>query len=135
MNPGLSDGAWPLALRAAVPADAPALARLWRDAWHSANPDAAAVAPLPHWLGRVHAEFGPPCTALVVDGAEGGLQGFMVLDLRRCHLEQLFVSPALQGQGLGAAMVREICQRLCSAGWTLEPVQDLFGDRIGAQSG
>lgn len=135
MNPGLSDGARPLALRPAVPADAPALARLWRDAWHSANPDAAAVAPLPHWLGRVHAEFGPPCTALLAEHGDGAFRAFMVLDLSHRHLHQLFVAPGAQSQGLGRAMVREICQRLCPAGWTLEPVQDLFGDRIGVQSG
>lgn len=138
MNPGFSEGARPLALRPAVPGDAPALARLWRDAWHSANPSVATVAPLPHWLDRVRAEFGPPCTALVADCANGGqddLQAFMVLHLARSHLEQLFVSPSLQGQGLGAAMVREVCKRLCPGGWTLEPVQDLFRDRIGVQSG
>ncbi|MBV7543567.1 GNAT family N-acetyltransferase [Acidovorax sp. sic0104] len=131
----LLDLAPAVALRPAAPDDVLRLARLWRDAWSSANPSAPAVAPLPHWEARVRAEFGAPHTALLAERADGTLLAFMVLDLRRSHLEQLFVAPAAQGQGLGAAMVREICARLCPAGWTLEPVQDLFGDRIGVQSG
>ena len=115
----LSDLAPAVALRPAVPADAPRLARLWRDAWSSANPSAPAVAPLPHWEDRVHAEFGPPCTALVAERGDGVLLAFMVLDLPGRHLFQLFVAPAAQGGGLGGAMVREICERLCPGGWTL----------------
>lgn len=115
----LSDLVPPVALRPAVRQDAPRLARLWRDAWSSANPEIPAVAPLAHWEDRVHAEFGPPCTALLVEHGDGALLGFMVLDLAHSHLHQLFVAPGAQGQGLGGAMVGEICQSLCAAGWTL----------------
>lgn len=109
----------PVVLRPATRQDGPRLARLWRQAWSSANPTALSVAPLAHWEARVDAEFGPPCTTLLVEGEGGVLRAFMVLDLPHSHLHQLFVEPGLQSQGLGGAMVRELGQRLCPAGWTL----------------
>lgn len=119
MNLRLRDLAPALALRPAGPADVLPLARLWRDAWSTANPSVLRVEPLAHWEQRVDAEFGPPCTALVVARSDGALQAFMVVDLACNHLHQLFVAPAAQSNGLGAAMVREVCECLCPGGWTL----------------
>jgi putative acetyltransferase len=110
-------------LRTATPADAPRQARLWRDAWSSANRSAACVAPLPHWEERVQAEFGAPRTALLAERDGGEVVAFMVLDLARNHLEQLFVAPAAQSQGMGGALVREICLRW-PTGWTLHVATD-----------
>ncbi|RZJ60844.1 MAG: GNAT family N-acetyltransferase [Acidovorax sp.] len=119
MSLRLSDLMPTVVLRSAVGRDAPELARLWREAWRSANPGVLTVAPLAHWEDRARSEFGPPCTALLVERADEALLAFMVLDIPRGHLYQLFVAPGAQSQGLGGAMVQEICQRLCSAGWTL----------------
>ncbi len=104
-------------LRPATEADAPALAALWRRAWASANPSVAEVAPLAHWLARVQAEFDPPCLAQLGE-RDGAIAAFLVLDLEGAHLHQLFVDPGLQGGGIGAALVVEVC-RLCPAGWSL----------------
>ena len=77
------------------------------------------MAPLPHWLARVQAEFGPPCLTLALAGErDGGIVAFMVLDLGRAHLHQLFVDPDAQGTGIGAALVAQVCA-LCPAGWSL----------------
>ena len=106
-------------LRPATAQDLPVLARLWRRAWHSANPWVALadVAPPAHWEARAHAEFGPPClTWVAVQGQ--AIAAFLVLDPGRAYLHQLFVSPEAQGQGLGAALVRQIAT-LCPGGWTL----------------
>lgn len=113
-------------LRSATPQDIPQIAPLWRDAWASANPAVPTVAPLAHWAERVDAEFGPPCTNLLVE-QEGAVVAFMVLELERSdqlklsqgHLHQLFVAPGAQGQGLGAALVQQIGEQLCPQGWTL----------------
>ena len=115
----LSDLVPPVVLRPAQRQDAPRLARLWREAWHSANPAVATVAPQAHWEDRVRAEFGPPCTALLAQCADEALLAFMVVDIPSRHLHQLFVAPGAQSQGVGGAMVQEICQRLCPDGWTL----------------
>lgn len=119
MNLRLSDLVPPVVLRPAIGQDAPRLARLWREAWRSANPGVLTVAPLSHWEDRVRSEFGPPCTALLVERADEALLGFMVLHMAHSHLHQLFVATGAQGQGLGGAMAQEICQSLCPAGWTL----------------
>lgn len=104
-------------LRPATGADAPALAALWRRAWASANPSVAEVAPLAHWRERVDAEFGPPVLTLV--GECGGTAvAFMVLDVEAAHLYQLFVDPGMQGLGIGAALVAQVCT-LCPQGWSL----------------
>jgi len=105
-------------LRGVTPHERPLLAQLWRAAWASANPAVSSVAPLAHWMARVDAEFGPPCTTVVLEQA-GAVVAFMVLDLPRGHLQQLFVAPWAQGQGLGAVLVREICEKFCPQGWTL----------------
>lgn len=96
------------ALRPATGSDAPLLAALWRRAWASANPLVAEVAPLAHWLERVHAEFGPPCLTLV-GVHDGTAVAFMVLDVEAAHLHQLFVDPGAQGTGIGAALVAHVC--------------------------
>ncbi|CAN7217721.1 GNAT family N-acetyltransferase [Acidovorax sp. LjRoot66] len=105
------------ALRPATGTDAPMLAALWRRAWASANPLVAEVAPLAHWLERVHAEFGPPCLTLV-GVHDGTAVAFMVLDMEAAHLHQLFVDPGAQGTGIGAALVAHVCE-LCPQGWSL----------------
>ncbi len=106
-----------LPLRPATEADAPALAALWRRAWASANPSVAEVAPLAHWLARVQAEFVLPCLAML-DERDGAIVAFLVLDVEGAHLHQLFVDPGLQGCGIGATLVAQVC-RLCPAGWSL----------------
>jgi len=108
-----------LTLRSATPQDLPQLAPLWRDAWASANPAVTTVAPLAHWAARVDAEFGPPCTTTVLVEQGHTVRAFMVLDRAQGHLHQLFVAPGVQGQGLGAAVVQEVCETLCPHGWTL----------------
>ncbi len=105
------------ALRPATGTDAPMLAALWRRAWASANPLVAEVAPLAHWLERVHAEFCPPCLTLV-GVHDGTATAFMVLDVEAAHLHQLFVDPGAQGTGIGAALVAHVCA-LCQQGWSL----------------
>lgn len=107
-----------LALRRAAPADIPRLARVWRASWGSANPAVQAVAPLAHWEARARAEFGPPCTTMLIERGQA-VQAFMVLDQTLGHLHQLFVAPEAQGHGLGAALVQQICEHLCPRGWTL----------------
>ncbi|KRC28733.1 GNAT family N-acetyltransferase [Acidovorax sp. Root219] len=105
------------ALRPATGSDAPLLAALWRRAWASANPLVAEVAPLTHWLERVHAEFCPPCLTLL-GVHDGTATAFMVLDVEAAHLHQLFVDPGAQGTGIGAALVAHVCA-LCPQGWSL----------------
>lgn len=83
----------------------------------SANPTAAHVEPLEHWLARVRNEFRElQVTLLLLNGNR--LAAFMALDPERRYLHQLFVAPDCQGQGIGARMIQQMCA-LCPEGWSL----------------
>ncbi len=43
---------------------------------------------------------------------------FLVLDVARAYLHQLFVDPDCQGQGVGAELLQQV-HRLCPGGWAL----------------
>ena len=127
MPPRVPASAYPPLLRPATDADCASVARVWRRAWCSANPSAASVAPPDHWEARVRAEFGPPCVALVrAAGAE--VTAFLVLDVARAYLHQLFVDPCMQGQGVGGELLRQV-HRLCPGGWTLHVATGNHGAR------
>jgi putative acetyltransferase len=117
----------PAGMRWATDADTAALARVWRRAWSSANPGVESVAPPGHWEARVRTEFGPPCGVLLYAvGPE--ITAFLVLDVARAHLHQLFVDPDCQGQGVGAALLHQV-KRLCPGGWTLHVATTNHGAR------
>lgn len=109
-----------LSLSRAAPRQAPALATLWRRAWHSANPQVAesALAPPAHWLERVRQEFfgQAECWVLAVDSQQ--LCAFLVIEPSRRYLAQLQVDPAWQGQGAGRRLIEQACERM-PEGWHL----------------
>lgn len=117
----------PPLLRPATDADCASLARVWRRAWGSANPSVASVAPPDHWEARVRKEFGPPCVTLV-RAAGPDATAFLVLDVARAYLHQLFVDPGFQGQGVGAELLHQV-HRLCPGGWTLHVATANHGAR------
>lgn len=114
-------------MRPATGADCASLARVWRRAWCSANPSVLSVAPSGHWEARVRAEFGPPCMTLV-RAAGPVVSAFLVLDLTRSYLQQLFVDPDFQGRGVGAELLQQV-SCLCPAGWSLHVATGNHGAR------
>ena len=94
-----------------------ALAKLWRDAWASANPNVTDLAPHEHWFDRVRNEFGPPNLTLVHE-RDNQIHAFLVLNVADTYLQQLFVAPVAQGRGVGAGLLKQVCE-LCPSGWSL----------------
>jgi putative acetyltransferase len=105
-------------LRQGHAGDAAAVARLWRDAWCSANPQVQTVDPLPQWLARVQTDFVSPRELWVVQSANkslnsavtatGLLDAFWVTEPQRGYLYQLHVAPCWQARGLGAQLLLHI---------------------------
>ena len=93
------------------------LARIWREAWASANPEVSTLAPLEHWLERVQREFGPP-NLVLVHGHDDRLVAFGVVDVNEAYLHQLHVSPSVQGEGIGGRLIGRV-KELCPSGWAL----------------
>ncbi len=106
-----------LRARDGAPGEAALLAGIWRRGWVSSNRSAEHVEPIAHWLTRVQAEFVPPADVLL---AARGRQviGFMVLQMQRAYVAQLFVEPHLHGQGLGRLLLGEARMRM-PRGWRL----------------
>ena len=104
-------------LCAFAPGEAAQIAGLWRRAWISAHRDAATVEPIGHWLARVQAEFGPPCSVALLERDEH-LLGFMVMHPARHYVAQLFVDTHLQGRGHGQALLDHARRRM-PVGWRL----------------
>ena len=118
--------------------DSAALAGIWRRAWASANPDAAALEPIAHWHQRVQTEFGPPCEVPLIE-RDGQVLAFMLLHPIRRYVAQLFVDDHRQGQGLGRLLLDEACRRL-PLGWRLHVATSnldarRFYDRYGLAPG
>lgn len=109
-------------MRTATESDKPAVAALWRLAWHSAHPEITTLAPPAHWLHRVNEEFIPPTQTLVLDMGRG-LAGFCNLDPGQRYLHQLFIHPDHQGQGIGTRIVQSLGE-LFPQGWSLHVAQD-----------
>lgn len=124
-----------LSVRRATLDDDKSIAALWRNAWTSANRWATEIAPVEHWLERVRAEFRAPKDVVLSLDEQGEVNGFMVIDLLRGYVDQLFIDPAHQGHGLGGALLDLACERM-PHGWTLHVGRANMGaQRFYAQYG
>ena len=125
-----------LATRRATPDDDMTVAALWRKSWASANSWATELAPMEVWFDRVRTEFRAPPKELILSlDEQGGINGFMVIDLLRGYVDQLFIDTVYQGHGLGGALLDIACKRM-PHGWTLHVGRANMGaQRFYAQYG
>jgi GNAT superfamily N-acetyltransferase len=103
-----------LAIRAALPGDVPTILRFVRElAAYEREPDAVrATEPMLH-----QALFGPrPAAEVVIGEIDGVAEGFALFfqnfstwtGLPGIYLEDLYVTPAARGAGLGKALLRHV---------------------------
>jgi putative acetyltransferase len=64
----------------------------------------------------------------LVRAAGAEVTAFLVLDVARSYMHQLFVDPCLQGQGAGSELLHQV-HRLCPGGWTLHVATGNHGAR------
>jgi GNAT superfamily N-acetyltransferase len=105
-----------ITLRPARPEDADDVARVWRAAWHDGHrghvPDALIEARDPAYFERRAGELVGHVTLAEQDGALLG-----VLIVQRDELQQLMVTAAARGQGVGGVLIAEAERRVAEAGY------------------
>ena len=124
-------------LRLYHPDDFEAAVRLWYDAWHHTFPNFPSWT-YAEWRERFHAKV---CAGDSIWIAERASQvvGFLVLHEVDGYLDQIFVSPAFQRQGIGTLLLNH-AKTLSPAGLSLVTLQSnrrarLFYERHGFEPG
>lgn len=98
-------------IRATTQNEEALIAELWRRSWASANPHVLSLEPPEHWLSRVRSEFSSPSEVVVIETRDG-IGAFIVFNVAKAYVAQLFTEPSLQGQGLGRALLGEAIRRM-----------------------
>jgi putative acetyltransferase len=109
-------------LRPYAPADEDAAIELWRRAWQLAYPQIDFSARLDWWRERWRHELVPVATIMVAE-ADEVLLGFVTVDPRTFDLDQIVVTPEVQGQGVASALIAE-ARRISPAGLDLHVNKD-----------
>jgi putative acetyltransferase len=109
-------------LRSATPEDAAALIELWFESWSSNGFDGPADI-REMMAERVPRELGGRWEVTVAE-ADGRLLGFLALAMAEQRLDQLFIAPDAQGQGVGAALFAVAVPRLPDGFWLATQVEN-----------
>lgn len=124
--------------RTAVPADRQAIAEMWLSSWASTRLAKTPVESQPtveSLRERLDAEMAGKWTVTVAEKA-GRIQGFLALDQSAAVLDQLFVAPDCQGQGIGGALLSR-AKEIMPDGFSLRTAAENeatgFYDRAGLQ--
>ncbi len=108
-------------LRCYHPNDLEPVVQLWYWSWHSAFPDLQHPQTFQQWKERLQDEIVPNEQVWIAEISEQ-LVGFIALRENGGHLDQIFVSPEMQRQGVGTALLKK-AQELLPAGITLDTLQ------------
>jgi len=92
-------------LRALDPADMPDLADLWVAAWRATGIAVDFDARREWFAAHLNALASSGVEVIVAEDTGGALAGFITIDRRSGHLDQLCVAPARQGAGLARALL------------------------------
>ncbi len=109
-------------LRAATSEDVAALVELWFESWSSNGFDGPADI-REMMADRVPKELGGRWEVTVAE-ADGRLLGFLALAMAEQRLDQLFIAPDAQGQGVGGALFAVAVARLPDGFWLATQVEN-----------
>jgi len=105
-------------LRPAQPEDAPVVAEVWQAAWHDGHrghvPDALIEARDPAYFRQRAAELVDHLTVAEDDGDAGELLGVLLMD--DDELQQIMVTAAARGRGVGGLLLAEAERQVVAAG-------------------
>ncbi|WP_143217405.1 GNAT family N-acetyltransferase [Acetobacter sp. DsW_063] len=118
-------------IRAATQDDLTAIATLWRESTISMDGGAPRV----HDVEALRARLQSEGWLIEVAENEDKIVGFLALRERERVVDQLFVVPSVQGEGVGARLLRH-AQALMPDGFTLRtPLSNLAGQRFYERHG
>lgn len=102
-------------LRPFAPADEAALAHLWFESWMSVGLTSPSVTRA-ELAERVPRELAGRWDVTVAE-RDGELLGFVALALEENRLDQIFITPDAQGQGVGSLLFEVACQKMPHGFW------------------
>lgn len=118
-------------IRAATPDDLTAIATLWRESTISMD----GGAPRLHDVEALRARLQSEGWRIEVAENDDKIRGFLAVRESECVVDQLFVAPTAQGEGLGARLLWR-AQALMPEGFTLRtPLSNLAGQRFYERHG
>lgn len=130
--------ATPFLVRPAIMADRQAIAETWLRSWASTRlaQEQRETRPTTGTLrDRLDAEMASKWSVLIAE-RDGAVLGFLALDLEGAVLDQLFIAPEHQGQGIGRALLAHAINAMPN-GFTLRTAAEneatRFYDRAGLQ--
>jgi ribosomal protein S18 acetylase RimI-like enzyme len=127
-----------VSLRLYHPDDFEAVVRLWYEAWHHNFPELSHPWTYAQW--REHFEDRVTAHASIWIAERAGLvAGFLVLQENQGYLDQIFVAPAFQHQGIGTLLINK-AKALSPASLFLDTLQSntkarRFYEKHGFQPG
>jgi ribosomal protein S18 acetylase RimI-like enzyme len=124
-----------IAIRRYEERDAEEAARLWFESWRSTGLAVAQRASQAAMRARFAQELASGWSAYVACDDNGSLVGFLALKLDTGRLDQIFVSPSAQGQGVGLALLDFAKQRMPEGIWLRTAVDNVRACRFYEQSG
>ena len=97
-------------IRPAREADFDAVARVWLESWESTGLGATVDSPYAELRARIPGEIATGWRLFVAE-SEGEIVAMLAVRPQDCHLDQIFVAPGFQGQGLGKRLL-DLARRL-----------------------
>ena len=124
-----------IAIRLYEDRDGEEAARLWFESWRSTGLAVAQQASEPAMRARFARELASGWSVHVACDDTGCVVGFLALKLDTGCLDQIFVSPSAQGQGVGFALLDFAKQRLPEGIWLRTAVDNVRAFRFYERSG
>lgn len=110
-------------LRAYDPSDEAALVQLWFDSW-SSNGFEGPADMREMMADRVPRELAGRWDVTVAE-TDGRLAGFLALAIAEQRLDQIFIAPDAQGQGVGGALFAVAVERFPGGFWLTTQIENL----------
>ena len=124
-----------IAIRRYEERDAEEATRLWFESWRSTGLAVAQRASEAAMRARFAQELASGWSAYVACDDSGSLVGFLALKLDTGCLDQIFVSPSAQGQGVGLALLDFAKYRMPEGIWLRTAVDNVRACRFYERSG